>query len=270
MPLFRSAFLILITALCLSPAAKPQNFAALCNGSGLLCVSSSLVHSEISVPLDFTVIINSPDEIYVAWEVADSTGQILESNSTYDFLIPVTSTAPSRKALHIKDYFLKPAKSDTGFLTLTPSRFDTATGKSNLPPLEIPVRLTIATTQLTYLLPKDEGAFISEVAASIDNQSHKNFSAKTPLTLHTVTAMKVNPDQIIGATAEATSLGYPGQGPWHIIDARRDGDTAHLTLAGGGWTGVTYYLTGLNYLLTQSVLRIPGVKHVEFDQPPSP
>jgi hypothetical protein len=266
----RSALLLPILFLLASKPAAPQTFAALCNGPGLLCVSSALVRSQLSNPLDFTVIINSTEDIAVTWEVTDSTGLVLESNSADNFLLPLKSVTPQRKTLHIKDYFIKPAKSDIGMLTLTPTRRDSSGGKTDLPPLKIPVRLPTATTQLTFFLPNDGEAFRSEVSRYVDNQNQKDFSPKTPLAPHTVIVMQTNPDQLIGATAEAAARGYVGQGPWHLIDSRLDGDTAHLTLSGDGWAGVTYYLAGLKFLITKSVLNIPGIKHVEFDQPPSP
>jgi hypothetical protein len=135
----RSALLLPILFLLASKPAAPQTFAALCNGPGLLCVSSALVRSQLSNPLAFTVIINSTEDIAVTWEVTDSTGLVLESNSADNFLLPLKSVTPQRKTLHIKDYFIKPAKSDIGMLTLTPTRRDSSGGKTDLPPLKIPV-----------------------------------------------------------------------------------------------------------------------------------
>lgn len=48
------------------------------------------------------------------------------------------------------------------------------------------------------------------------------------------------------------------QGEWHGTS-----DTL-----GDGWAGVTYYLTGLNYLLEKTVEHQAGVRKVVFDQHP--
>lgn len=71
-----------------------------------------------------------------------------------------------------------------------------------------------------------------------------------------------------GAAAEAAARDYPGQGPWHVINYSKAQGTAHLTIFGDGWAGVTYYLSGLNYLLTKTVEREPGARRVVFDKHP--
>lgn len=71
-----------------------------------------------------------------------------------------------------------------------------------------------------------------------------------------------------GAAAEAMARAYPGQGSWHVINYRNAQGTAHLTILGDGWAGVTYYLTGLNYLLEKTTQHAAGVRRVVFDRNP--
>lgn len=242
----------------------------LCNDGGIICVSQSVEHSLISGPLDVTVQVNSSGQIGVGWKVADSTGQVLESESTYDYNFPFQTESESLKTLRIKDYVLQPSKSDTGTLTLSPSRFDPSSGKTDLPELKIPVRLDTATTVLTILLPKNRDDFIGEAEEWTDNQNHGEFAPKSPLIQHTVTVMRVNAEDIIGATAEAAARAWPSTGVWHVIDLRMDGYTAHVTLMGEGWAGVTYYLTQVDFIIEKSLLRLPGVKRVIFESASSP
>jgi hypothetical protein len=71
-----------------------------------------------------------------------------------------------------------------------------------------------------------------------------------------------------GAAAEASARAYPGQGPWHVINYSNVQGNAHLTILGDGWAGVTYYLTGLSYLLERTTQHEAGVRRVVFDRHP--
>jgi hypothetical protein len=164
----------------------------------------------------------------------------------------------------------QPAKSGTGTLTPTPSRTNPSSGKTDLPALKIPIHLSTATTLLTVLLTADDASFRSEVAEWVEGEQHEAFLPKSPFVQRTVTVMQVDPSHIVGATAEVAARAWPGQGIWHVVDSRREGDTAHITLLGDGWAGVAYYLAGLHAIISKSVVQIPGIKEVRFDDAPSP
>ena len=57
----------------------------LCTEGRIICVSTSVKGSLVNNPFRIDVQVNSPDDIEVAWEIRDSTGQILEASSTYDY-----------------------------------------------------------------------------------------------------------------------------------------------------------------------------------------
>lgn len=237
-----------------SVSASPANL--LCNEGRTICVSQSVEHSLISNPLKLTVEADS-DDVQLGWEVDDSTGQTLESGSTYDY--------PERytKRIDITDYVLRPAKSDSGRLVLSPSRYKLPSGKTDLPKLSIPVRLDTATTVLTILSPTNPQEYKAEVIRSIEEGA--TFKPTTPLVPQSVTVMKVEKNSIMAATAEAVLRFMPGQGPWHVTGFHVRGRTAHVKLNGSGWAGVSYYLRSVSFLVEKSLLRFPNIREVVFD-----
>lgn len=229
-------------------------------------MSRSLGQSLISSPIDVTVVVNSHDQIEVALKVTDSTGRVLESTSTNDDQSIFCCDSQTCKKFRIRDYLLQPAKSTTGTMTLTPMRYDPSSGRTDLPELTIPIRLDTATSLVTILLPVNNDDFNAEATAWFDKLDRRGtLSPKTTLIKHTVRIMKVDSSHIVGATAAAAARAWPGQGPWHVIDSRLDGDTAHITITGDGWAGVSYYLEELRFIITKSLLGIHGVKRVQFD-----
>jgi len=247
------------------PAPSSANL--MCSDGSIICVSQSAAHSLISNPFRIEVHVNSPDEIEVAWEINDGTGQVLESSSTYDYPDMPTRDSSPTKTLHIQDFIFTPAKSESGTLLLRPSRYTIATGKSDLPGLEIPVRLTTAKTLVTTLEPEDPQALGTAVIEWMDSHDPPEFDPKLKLVPHYDTIMRLDHDAIIGATAEAVlRSGGGGQSPWHVTDWHQEGSTAHVKIAGDGWAGVSYYLTEVDYLIRKSVLDLPGIKKFVFDQ----
>lgn len=244
----------------------------LCNEGRIICVSQPVAHSLISNPFSIELQVNSPDDIEVDWEIEDSTGQVLESSSTYDypnFYMPTrnsTRDSSPTKTLRILDFIFGPAQSESGTLILSPSRYTVAAGKTDLPGLKIPVRLTTATTLLTTLEPTDPEARETAVIEWVESEDHPEFDPKLKLLPHHVTVMRVDPGAIIGATAEAVLRSHVEQSsPFHVTDWRQEGDTAHVGTIGGGWAGVTYYLTGVDYLIRESVLNLAGIRRVIFE-----
>jgi hypothetical protein len=243
-----------------------QGTADLCNEGGIICVSPSTANSLISNPFAVDVRVNSPDDIDVDWEIKDSTGKVLDSASTYDDINETGGEPPHKSDLRLRGFILQSATSDSGTLTLKPSRFSISTGKTDLPPLEIPVRLTTEKTTVTWLETEKPEALQGAVSEWIDSGVQAEFKPKLKLVPRHATIMRVEPDAIIGATAEAVLHFNKGQGEWFVTAWRRDGNTAHVTIHGEGWTGVTYYLMGVSYLIQESELALPGIKTFVFDQ----
>lgn len=236
--------------------AGPAN---LCTQGGVVCVSETVTNSLINNPFKIDVQVNSADDIFVAWEIRDSTGQLLESSSTYDYVNqPTRDFAPGR-VLHVQDFILTPSKSEHGTLTLTPSRYTIRTGGVNLPGITIPVRLTTAKSVVTILEPENPDELKGAASGWLQSGDHSEFDPKLKLDARKIEIMRFDRTAIIGATVEAVLRSWPGQGPWHVTHWRQDDSTAHVTLVAPGWLGVTYYATEVEYLIKESVLRLPGI-----------
>jgi hypothetical protein len=94
-------FCLLILAACAAVFALPYPLAGarfisssettadigsenICAQGKIICVSKSVTNSSVNNPFRIDVQVNSADDIYVAWQIQDSTGQMLEASSTYD------------------------------------------------------------------------------------------------------------------------------------------------------------------------------------------
>lgn len=248
------------------PNAAQSKVSSLCNEGATVCVPENVENSLISVPLDITVSVKTSGQTEISWEVTDSTGQILESGSTSDYRFPVQSESQTRKTLRIRDYFLRPPNSNTGTLILSPSRLSSSGGSTKLSQLKIPVRLDTTRTILTVVLPANHDEFAAAVAEWVDDGQQGELAFNGPLVSQTVTVMHLRPADVVGATAEAAVRAWPSQGTWHVIDSSTVRDTARVTLNGDGWMGVTYYLAEAHFIITKSLLQLPAVKHVKFDE----
>ncbi len=226
--------------------ADSQN---LCTEGRVICVSETVTNTLISNPFRLDVQVNSADDIFVAWEIRDSTGQVLESSSTYDYVNqPTRDFAPGR-TLHVQAFILTPSKSERGTLTLTPSRYTIRTGGVNLPGLTIPVRLTTAKSTVTILEPENPNDLKGAASDWLESGDHSDFDPKLKLDARKIEIMRFDRAMIIGATVEAVFRSWPGQGPWHVTHWRQIDSTAHVTLVGDAWLGVSYYATEVEYVI---------------------
>lgn len=240
---------------------------SLCSKDSVICVSDSVSNSRIENPLRIDVQVNSTDNIDVAWEIRDKGGQVLESSSTFDYADQPTQNFTAGRTLHIVAFILSTAKTEQGTLTLTPSRYTIETGSVSLTGITIPVRLATAESTVTVLEPASSEELRGAVAEWIEGEHRSEFKPKLKLIPRRIEIMRFDKAVIVGATAEAVLRSFPGQAPWHVQHWQTTGSTAHVTLAGSGWAGVTYYLTSVSYLIEQSVLNIPGIRKLEFDTP---
>lgn len=256
---------VLCPHLAHAASTEPNSTGLLCTDGKILCVSRGLQNSRIFSPMRIRAEITSPNNIQVAWELKDSTGQSLLSGSTFDYLEPFAAQSAGSKALDVTVYILEPAKSDHGMLVLTPQRYDLSSGTTDLGCLSIPVRLDTSTTILTILLPKDLRMYEEEVIAHVEQPKKADFKPETPLVQKAVAVMKVEEGAKMAATAEAVLRAVPAQGePWHVKSLRLDHGTAHLDIDSDAWAGVSYYWFGVGYLLEKSLKQFPGVREVEF------
>lgn len=136
-----------------------------------------------------------------------------------------------------------------------------------LPALRIPVRLSVGETTVTIVQPKDLDALQSAVNRWMDEQTHSSpeFDPKLNLIRRQIRIMRIEPEALIGATAEAVLRSFPGQEQWHVLKWHRERNTAHVQINGDGWAGVSSYLEKINYLLKLSLLNLSGVRNFVLD-----
>jgi len=237
----------------------------LCTEGRIICVSTSVKNSLVNNPFRIDVQVNSPDDIEVAWEIRDSTGQILEASSTNDYSDQPTQDFTVGRISHVQAFIFTPSKSQRGTVVLTPSRYTIQTGGVDLPGITIPVRLTTTTSTVSILEPENPDALASAVNEAENNSNFSMFDPKLKLVPHHITVMRVDQDAIIGVTAEAVLRSGGGQSQWHVTGWHQEGNTAHVKIAGSGWAGVSYYLAKVDYLIRKSVLNLPGIKGFVFD-----
>jgi hypothetical protein len=238
----------------------------LCAPDRVICVASSVTNSLIHNPFRMVVQVNSADNIYVAWEIKDSTGRVLESDSTYGYANGPIQDFLIHGAWHIQAFIFTPAQSEQGTVTLTPSRYTIQTGGVDLPGITIPIRLTTAKSAVVILEPQNPDDLKGAASDWVQAETHAAFNPKLKLETRRIEIMRFDSAEIIGATAEAVLRAWPGQGPFHVSRWRQSGSTAHVALVADGWAGVTYYGTEVSYLIEKSLLSLPGVKQVIFDR----
>jgi hypothetical protein len=238
----------------------------LCTEGRIICVSTSVTNSLVNNPFRIDVQVNSADDIWVAWQIRDSTGQILEASSTNDYADQPTQDFTVGRILHVQAFIFAPSRSQQGTVVLTPSRYTIQTGAVDLPGITIPVRLTTAKSTVTILEPEDPEELRGTVSEAEDSSTLSKFDPKLKLVPRHVTVMRVPQDAIIGVTAEAVLRSNAGQSQWHVTGWHQEGNVAHVIMAGNVWAGVSYYLTEVDYLIRKSVLNLPGIKSFVFDQ----
>lgn len=238
---------------------------SLCSPGRIICVSGSTANSLIENPFRIDVQVNSTDEIYVAWEIRDNTGQVLESSSTIDYADQPTQDFTFGRTFHLLAFIFSTAKAEQGTLILTPSRYPAEAGPVSLTGITIPVRLTTAKSTVTILEPANSDELKDGVIDWVENEHHGEFNPNLKLIPRHIEIMRFDKTALIGATAEAVLRSFRGQEQWHVARWQLTGSTAHVTLAGSGWAGVTYYLTSVSYLIEKSVLNLPDIQKVIFD-----
>lgn len=241
------------------PAQAPMS---ICNRDRTLCVSPALRQSLIRNPLYFQVQVRSADPIILGWELRDDSGKVLDTDPQGDLAFLVKKLSSSERILAVRDFALTAANSAHGILILHAIRRNNRT----LPGLSIPVRLDRHTTTVTFAVPG--GGFSEAVINTVEADPSHPVPMQAAVDWLSTTLLYIQPSMVGGAAAESTARAYPGQGTWHVVRYRRTGDTVHLTIHGDGWAGVTYYLTGLHYLLEKTALHQPGVRRVVFGRPP--
>ena len=240
---------------------------SLCSNDRIICVSNSVSNSPIENPFRIDVQVNSTDNIDVAWEIRDKSGQVLESSSTFDYADQPTQNFTAGRTLRIVAFIFSTAKTEQGTLTLTPSRYAIETGSVSLTGITIPVRLTTAESTVTILEPANSEELRGAVAEWVEGKHRSEFNPKLKLIPRSIDIMRFDKAAMVGATAEAVLRSFPSQGQWHVMHWQTTGSTAHVTFAGSGWAGATYYLTSVSCLIEKSVLNVPGIRKIVFDTP---
>jgi hypothetical protein len=272
----RSRLKVVIAAVVAALAAFPLGAAArqpggkmLCNEGGVLCVPGSLQNSLVNNPLKLDLQVNSPKDVDVDWELREGSGSVLAVGSTEGLKdYPGEDTG---YAFHVTDFILKPASSERGTLILTPIRHkanDDDDGQE-LPQLTIPVRLSTRRSIVTIAEPEDPNRFHDEfynwanMHVSTDPTPYRT---GIPFTPNRIEVMYFDRSVAVGITAAAVINRYQGESPWYLTHWSRVGKTAHVAMDGSGWSGVSNYVSLLNYVIRRSMLSIPGVEDYVYDR----
>jgi hypothetical protein len=263
----------LLFCLISTPLVRPQIQSGpkpktTCNQDGTLCVKTDVEQPVVVNPLYFEVRVRCSQQIKLGWELRDDSGKVLDQDPDGRLAFLVNKVSVSERTLGIRDFALAPAKTSHGNLVLHATTYSIVGGENHLlPELSIPVRLDLRTSDVTYAVPAGD-EFSDAVIASVESDSAHPIPMRAELRWRTTTLLYVRPAMLGGAAAEASARAYPGQGPWHVINYSNAQGNAHLTILGDGWAGVTYYLTGLNYLLEKTTQHEAGVRRVVFDRNP--
>ena len=262
----------LLFCLISTPLIHPQDQSGprrntICNQDGTLCVKGAVEQSLVQNPLYFEVQVRCPSHIELGWELRDDSGKVLDQDPAGRLAFLVNKASASERTLAVRDFALARAKSSHGKLVLHATTYSISGENHALPELSIPVRLDPRTTNVTYAAPASE-EFSQAVKDSVESDPAHPVPIQAEVDWRTTILLYVQPAMLGGAAAEAAARADPSQGPWHVINYSKAQDTAHLTILGDGWAGVTYYLTGLTYLLEKTVEHQAGMRRVVFDRPP--
>ena len=239
----------------------------ICNQGGTLCVKASVEQSVVRNPFYFEVHVRCPVQIVLTWELHDDSGEVLDQDQDGRLVFLVNKASESERTLAVRDFALAPAKASRGTLVLRAKTYSINGENHTLPELQIPMRIDRRTTKVTYAVPAGN-EFSRAVIDSVESDSAHRIPMQAEVAFRTMNLMYVQPAMLGGSAAEAAARSYPGQGPFHVVDYSEADGTAHLTTLGSGWAGVTYYWTGLDYLLEKTLERQPGVRRVVHDKPP--
>lgn len=238
-----------------------------CNQGGTVCLAADISNSLIANPLRLDVQVTSRDFVELAWEIRDSTGKLLDTNSTRGRMDWSNENLAPRRTLHLLDFILQAADSDRGTITFRPTRYHFNSSGNPLPILRVPIRLTRRTSVVTTLQPQNPVGFDDEFWKWWFDSPHNPpvFQTDMPFESVQIKSMYFDPDATVGFVAAAVLSRNPGQSPWYVTDWHTTGDTAHIAIKGSGWAGVANYLGLLNYLMQRAMQTIPGIQHVAFD-----
>lgn len=238
-----------------------------CNEDGTLCVKASIEQSMVQNPFYFEVQVRCPAQIELMWELRDDSGKVLDQDPDGRLAFLVNKPSLSERTLAVRDFALGPAKTNHGKLLLHVTTYSISGENHALPELSIPLRFDLRTTGVTYAVPASDN-FFKAVIDSVESDPAHRVPMRADVDWRTTTLLHAQPAMLGGAAAEAAARAYSGQGQWHVINYSKAQGTAHLTTLGDGWAGVTYYLTGLDYLLEKTVEHQTGVRRVVYDKPP--
>lgn len=256
-----------------APLIYPQDRSApqrgtVCNQDGTLCVNTAVEQSVVQNPLYFEVEVTCADHLELGWELRDDSGKVLAQDKDGSLAFVIGRKSASQRTLAVRDFGLAPATTGHGKLVLQATAFSTSGEKHTLPELSIPVSIDLRTTNVTYAMQANTDAFSQAVATTTEADPAHPVPMQAEIQWRTKTVLYAPPAMQGGAGAEAAALADSGQGPWHVTNYGKVQDTVHITVLGEGWAGVSYYLTGLDYLLQKTAEHQPGVRHVVFDTSP--
>jgi hypothetical protein len=253
-----------------SHAAPPLKRTAklLCNQGGVVCVPASLSHALISNPLTVNIQVTSPLDVDVDWELRDSTGNVLDFGSTEDRGYWAGQHPSPRRTMHVMDFILKPSASTQGTLVLSPvvcmdKDRDGQNEGQDLPQLTIPVRLSTARSVVTLIEPQDPNRFHENYfnwANTHLSTDPTSYQTDMPFTTHQFEVMRFDRKAAVGVIAAAIIDRYRGEGPFYVTHWSLVGSTAHIAMDGSAWSGVSNYVSLVNYLIRRSVSYVPGVE----------
>ena len=264
---------LLTVALFLTPTranAGPAPDSLLCNEGRTVCVAAAVKNSMIANPARLDVQVNSPDWVELEWEIRDGTGKRLDWNGTKGRMDWPTQNPPEQRTLRILDFILTTPESDRGTVTIWSTRILPNSEQRFLATLSIPVHLTRKTSIVTTSVPEDESEFTRDFNEWwFDTPGDpKSFHSHVKFEKQEIEVMHFAPGALIGITAAAILTPIPSPGLWQVMAWHRSGATAHVTIDGSGWAGVSNWLAIKEYLMNRTMLKLPGIHALVFDRPP--
>jgi hypothetical protein len=218
------------------PGPRPNK---VCNQDGTLCVKAAVEQSVVQNPFYFEVQVRCPAQIVLAWELRDASNKVLDQDPDGRLAFLVHKSSASERTLAVRDFALAPAKTSRGKLVLHATTYSISGENHALPELSIALRLDPRTTNVTYAVPASD-KFSQAVIDRVESDPARRVPMQAEVDWRTTTLMYAQPAMFGGVAAEAAARAYPGQGPWHVINYSKAQGTAHLTILGDGWAGVTY------------------------------
>lgn len=237
-----------------------------CSQDGSVCVERQA--GPVSIPFTFNANVKCTGDVVLEWRLQDGSGSVLDKDERGDQVVLATPRSGDVHHLKVTDFYLKPATSREGLLIVAPTCLLKGAHEEEMPAVRMPVVLDQRTTAVRYAAPAEGNAFEDALVESAESDPAHPVAMKGPVSWKTEQLLHVKPGFEAGAAAEASARFTPGQSSWHVVGFRQTGATAHLTLTGSGWAGVTHYLTGLHYLLEETVTHQRGIQRLEYDSQP--